>query len=1157
MWSVGRATASAASMSNELTVAAANFNLDFTLMKVEAPPEYQRLGAALSTSRRERAEVGSAHTTARKLGALFEQILPATPRLFQAYGQRASDTANSPTSNPLQGLSSGPFADHLGIDGTNIWAAATSGKRAIAVHLLACMLARILQGPEAISTWVELVERRKQQIKTEFEQNSISDMPSIMAAQQDISREHLALWDASARAWLQTCDNVHKNQQTQLRLIVNNVNYPINNHKDTYQSVIEAWVDSMTSVEGLISGVPQRVQNGAVLLALSSWHLYPDMVVLGSSIQPGNSIHSGRSSRHETSQDALQISQKDPLIEIGGILTIGLHVNQDSDSGVFWSLPLAHMRYYGTTPVASRALAFDTSRVTVDQFYQVILGCLSAHWRAQPQVVAESIITLHGAVHSDIKAEEPPFGHTYDCLEPNCWFMNLVEAAKQFTSYRGHEKQILAKLAAFGARRAQALLCRFPKNSLPAFGLTDFPLLFSLLRNDEQRIKILRQYAKRYGLKHNDIIIRYRPVTSFYNKGTLDSMFAKKSPDYFEYASAISYCRKSLKRDHTGSQCENYKHRRWIAGYPLTRQEKYSPNPLEVGFCACRCRFARKPCENDFDCPCCLDRNHPCSRKYPLSSDEDKTKAKIELDKSVKDRGQLATEKEVEYRKRAETKQEEEERKLDAERKGILADLLDIRRAFFESIGEIPFQVEKEDIQEKMSLQVGQEGGAKESTEKSAPSYHSPFDPVRLQWREFGSESILVAKPDAKISKPNASNSVGLNSDYDIDAWDKEKFTYFEFLLGDENTAALFIRRDVNVERHAPSHQATLSDVTQALSENSILSVELDKHLAQWGAPPPSPEHPDGAIKRSLKAMSAVKELYSNLAEATVALEVINYPLYDTQWALTWSKSQDMDLSTAFSCIMLFESGRFDIQPKRLARVMAMAVGNSIYIGGVLVNDPTNIKAQKQIKRVVGNLGRAGMVLLIAPNEPKVKPLEYDRWNLVNHADFDGEMHDSFQNTTLHLSFTEFQMPLDVIGAQGIRDTEVSMLESVVSVHNRGEWIGDLNVLSLLPDESDNGRVLSHISYQCSHSPQERAFRKSGVMSPIISLDSWNEFLDRPIGNETTIFRGHGNWVARLAAAAISVQMGLPTFTLSDDVCWKCCEDILAKQWAGKSMLIG
>ncbi|KAH8777182.1 hypothetical protein BGZ57DRAFT_890833 [Hyaloscypha finlandica] len=1114
MWSISKATASAAksgpTISNELSVAAANFNLDFTLMKVEAPPEYQRLGAALSTNRRQRAEIGSAHTTARKLGALFEQILPATPKLFQAYGQRASDIAESHTSTPLRGLNTGPFAEYLGIDGTSIWAAATSGKRAIAVHLLACMLARILQGPEAISTWVELVERRKQQITIDFEQYSTADTASLMAAKQELTREHLSLWDASARAWLQTCDNAHRNQQTQLRLIVNNINYPINNHKDTYETVIKAWVDSMIMVEGLISGVPQRVQNGAILLALCSWHLYPNMVVLGTSLQSGNLTHSGKANLSGTSKDTIQIEQNDPLIGDGGILTIGLHFNKECDSGVFWSLPLAHMRYYGTTPIASRTLALDNSRVTIDRFYQVVLGSLSAHWRTEPQVVAEFIVTLYCAVKNDIRADtgkdSPPTKPKYGCLESTCWFMDLVEAAKQFTTYRGHEKQILARLAAFGARRAQTFLCKSPKESLPGFDLSNLPLLFSLLRDDEQRIKILRHCAKRYGLKHNDLIIRYTPIASFHNKGTLESMSAKGRAAYYEYASAIPNCHESLKRDHEGSQRDTYEYRRWIPGYPLTYQTKYSPNPFEVGFCGCLCRTKPKPCTNNFECPCCLDRTHPCRERYPLQSNEDEA--------------------------------ENQERKQNVERNKILTDLLDIRRAYFESIGEISFQVEKEDIQEIPSRRIGS------------------VQTVCLQWREFDSGPILIPKACSKTSRPSASTTVDFNSEYDTDAWDKETTTYFDFLLGDQHSA-LFRRRNTNVERYEPSQQVTLSDVSEALSWNCIVSEELDKHLQQWGVFSPIPEFPDGGIKRSLEAMSIVKKLYSNLADATVALEVIHRPLYDTQWARAWFETRKLSFQIAFSCIALFESGRFDIQPKHLARATAMAAGNSIYIAGVVVSDPTKIKAQKEIKRVIGNLGRAGMVFLIAPTEPKVKPLEYDSWNLVNHADFDGKMHDSFQNTTLHLSFTDFQMPLDVIGSQGLRDTEVCLLESVISVHDRGQWIGDLNVLSLLPEEYVDGRILFHVHSQCSHSPQEKAFQQYVDKPLIISLDSWYEFLELPTGKEPTIFRGQGNWVARLAAAAFSVQMGLPIFILPDDVCWKCCEMVLAKRSAGKIMLIG
>lgn len=557
------------------------------------------------------------------------------------------------------------------------------------------------------------------------------------------------------------------------------------------------------------------------------------------------------------------------------------------------------MRYYGATPIASRTLALDNSRVTIDQFYQVVLGSLSAQWRTEPQAVAEFIVTLYRAVNSDIRADtredSPSKKHRYGCLESNTWFMDLVEAANQFMTYRGHEKQILPRLAAFGTRRAQKFLCKSPKKSVPAFGLSNFSLLFSLLRDDEQRIKVLRHCAKRYGLKDNDLLIRYRPIASFHSKGTLDSMSAKELAVYYEYASAIPNCHESLKRDHDGSQRETCEYHRWIPGYPLIYQTKYIPNPLEVGFCACPCRTRKNLCKNDFECPCCLDRTHPCRERCPLKSDEDEAGNK--------------------------------EQKQDMERNEILADLLDIRRAYFERLGEISFQVQEEDIQEMEmpSRRVG------------------PFQAVCLHWREFGSGPILIPKARSKTSRPSASTAVDLNSEYDTDAWDKETTTYFEFLLGDQHSAALFRRRNRNVERYEPSDQATVSDVSEALSGNCIVSEQLDKHLRQWGELSPSPESPDGSVKKSLQAMSTVKKLYSSLADTTVALEVIHQPLYDTQWARTLFESKELSLQITFSCIALFESGRFDIQPKRLAIVMAMAVGNSIYIAGVVVSDPTQI----------------------------------------------------------------------------------------------------------------------------------------------------------------------------------------------------------------------
>ena len=48
MNSISKLSAAVLSVPNELTVAAANFNLDFSLIKVEAPKEFHGLRDALS-----------------------------------------------------------------------------------------------------------------------------------------------------------------------------------------------------------------------------------------------------------------------------------------------------------------------------------------------------------------------------------------------------------------------------------------------------------------------------------------------------------------------------------------------------------------------------------------------------------------------------------------------------------------------------------------------------------------------------------------------------------------------------------------------------------------------------------------------------------------------------------------------------------------------------------------------------------------------------------------------------------------------------------------------------------------------------------------------------------------------------------------------------
>ena len=200
MTSLNKLVASAFHGSQENTLALASVNFDFSLLKFEAPKEYAGFGDALSLKRRVEAEDGSAHVTARKLGALFEDGLPEVPKLFEAYGKRVTEIAEFEKVNPKGSNLDGPFADYVGADGTTIWAAATSGSGAIAVHLLACLLARVWKDSRAIAIWVELIERRKDVLQETVRTNSFFPRSALQASRIEVTREQLAKWDASVRS---------------------------------------------------------------------------------------------------------------------------------------------------------------------------------------------------------------------------------------------------------------------------------------------------------------------------------------------------------------------------------------------------------------------------------------------------------------------------------------------------------------------------------------------------------------------------------------------------------------------------------------------------------------------------------------------------------------------------------------------------------------------------------------------------------------------------------------------------------------------------------------------------------------------------------------------------------------------------------------------
>jgi hypothetical protein len=195
---IGDFSLALASASNKNSLSLISPSFDFALVKFTAAPEFQPFGKALSPKRIKEAEDGRLHVVARKLAALFGEGLPEIPNLSKAYGTRTSEIAKMPSINPQGSPEDGAFRDLVGMDGTTVWAAATSGRGGVAIHLLACMLVRMWKAPEAIAIWTQLIETRKQTLKVRLNSDEIR-IEDATAAGIEIETDHLAAWDGSAR----------------------------------------------------------------------------------------------------------------------------------------------------------------------------------------------------------------------------------------------------------------------------------------------------------------------------------------------------------------------------------------------------------------------------------------------------------------------------------------------------------------------------------------------------------------------------------------------------------------------------------------------------------------------------------------------------------------------------------------------------------------------------------------------------------------------------------------------------------------------------------------------------------------------------------------------------------------------------------------------
>ena len=123
--------------------------------------------------------------------------------------------------------------------------------------------------------------------------------------------------------------------------------------------------------------------------------------------------------------------------------------------------------------------------------------------------------------------------------------------------------------------------------------------------------------------------------------------------------------------------------------------------------------------------------------------------------------------------------------------------------------------------------------------------------------------------------------------------------------------------------------------------------------------------------------------------------------------------------------------------------------------------------------------------MLIPPQNPILRKPHPAAWRFINTASFDGQAEDCFSQTSLHLSFTEYNAPIED-GVHGGQDSQVCFLESVVSIHDKDVWVGDIVVLAAM--KAPNVIRLRPWT-PCSHAPGLRPARN------LISIECWDEIL--------------------------------------------------------------
>ncbi|PMD39622.1 hypothetical protein L207DRAFT_529579 [Hyaloscypha variabilis F] len=216
----------------------------------------------------------------------------------------------------------------------------------------------------------------------------------------------------------------------------------------------------------------------------------------------------------------------------------------------------------------------------------------------------------------------------------------------------------------------------------------------------------------------------------------------------------------------------------------------------------------------------------------------------------------------------------------------------------------------------------------------------------------------------------------------------------------------LFKSNIISSERFV-EYLALLSDNTGTWRDNPECKFAFDFSCSRYEA-----------FFTSLRALVATSEVYKLLPSATIDLKILSQRLEDAEWipesdCLSGSqlllqplRGLSLSLQETFACITMFETGIINLETYSFDNVMAISSGDAIFVAATLLCDPYECPQATEIRRIVGNVGRAGVSLLISPAQLRKEKQKISSWDCVTHEDFNGLAEDNFRSTSVHLSFT-------------------------------------------------------------------------------------------------------------------------------------------------------